>query len=473
MTRSPSGKEPGDLLSASAVRIADAIANRDLSCVEVVRAHLSRIEAVNGVLNAVVAMATDRALRDAEEADRELARGRRRGPLHGVPVTIKDSFDTEGLVSTAGTTGRRNHLPARDATVVGRLRQAGAIVLGKTNTPELTMGSGTENPIHGRTYNPYDVSRAPAGSSGGAAAIVAAGGSALDIGSDTGGSIRNPAHVCGVAGLKPTAGRVPLTGHVISFDFGLIDFLTQVGPIARYVEDLDLVLNVIAGPDEIDPTVVPVVMRDFRETAPKRLRVAWFTSNGRVAADPEIAVAAKAAAAALADAGAEVTEIIPPLMADVEDIYGRLRDADGASCISRLLRRCQTDALTDKLRARIERSKALDGAAISELFEQMQRLRSGMLTFMRAFDVLVCPPAPHAAVPYDRLERSTYEDWVFQTAFNVTGWPAAIVRAGWTTEGLPVGVQIAAAPWREDLALSAAQCVEDALGGYRAPKLSL
>lgn len=459
-----------ELLSDSAGAIAGRIARREFSATEVMQAHLARIDRVNGVLNAVVAMDAESALRQAAEVDRKLARGEEPRALTGVPVTIKDSFDTAGLISTAGTEGRRVHVPAQDATVVQRLRQAGAIVIGKTNTPELTMGSSTDNTIYGRTHNPYDLSKSPAGSSGGSVAIVAAGGSALDIGSDTGGSIRNPAHVCGLAGLKPTVGRVPLTGHVVSHDFGFLGFLTQAGPIARRVDDLALALAVMAGPDDIDPLAQPVPLPDLqRKTG--RLRVAWFTGNGQVSADPAVASATRAAAEALEDAGAEVSETIPPLLADLEDIYGRLRDADGARCISGLLERCGTTTHSERMRVRIARARTLDGAAIAELFERMSRLNSGMLGFMRQYDVLVCPPAPHAAQTHEELATSTYEDWVFQTAFNVTGWPAGVVRAGQTAEGLPIGVQVAARPWREDLVFAAARLIEEALGGYVPPKL--
>jgi len=463
---------PGDdILWAPAAQIADALASRNISCVELVEAHLARIQAVNGALNAVIALNAEQALLDAAEADRQLARGQRRGPMHGVPITIKDSFDTRDIVTTAGTMGRRDFTPAEDATVVRRLKKAGAIVLGKTNTPELTMGGGTENPIHGRTNNPYDVSRSPAGSSGGAAAIVAAGGSALDLGSDTGGSVRDPAHVCGVAALKPTAGRVPLTGHIVSFDFGFVGFLTQIGPIARYVNDLALALEVIAGPDDVDPTVAPVPLWMFGDVRPEQFRVAWFTTNGRVEAEPDVAAVTRLAAAALADAGAHVVETVPPLLAETEAMYARIRDADGASCIRRLMERCGTDTPTDKLRARMERAHTVSADELSDTFEQMERLRSRMLRFLDDFDLLVCPPALHAAVPPDRLATSTYEDWAFQTAFNVTGWPAAVVRAGQTADGLPVGVQIVAGPWREQIALRAAELVEDALGGYIPPSL--
>ncbi len=472
MGGAPPKEGSGGILSASAAKIAGWIAERELSCVEIMQAHLARIKAVNGAINAVVALDPERAMREAAEADRRVARGERLGPLHGVPITVKDSFDTEGLVSTAGTTGRRGHVPMRDATAVRRLREAGAILIGKTNTPELTMGSGTENLIHGRTLNPYDLSLAPAGSSGGAAAIVAAGGAALELGSDTGGSIRNPAHVCGIAGLKPTAGRVPLTGHIVSFDFGFLDSLTQVGPLARRVEDLAIALSVIAGPDGIDPLVAPVAFEDFQSVPIAGLRVGWFVSNGRVSATPDVAAVTRAAAAALKDAGAAVVESIPPPFIEIEEVYARLRDADGASCIARLLERCGTTELTERVKARFARARPLDGPGVSALVERTQQLRSAMLQFMGAFDVLLCPPAPDAAQSYERLEKSTYEDWVFQTAFNVTGWPAVVVRAGATTEGLPVGVQIVAGPWREHVALAAARTIEERLGGYVPPRLS-
>jgi amidase len=195
------------------------------------------------------------ALDEARRADDQLMRGEIRGPLHGVPMTIKDSLDTAGVVTTAGTKGRAAYIPNQDATVVARLRDAGAILLGKTNTPELTATGITDNYVYGRTNNPYDVTRTAGGSSGGAAAIIATGGVPFDIGSDTGGSIRMPSHYCGIAGIKPTAGRVPRTGHILSFDIGHIDLLTHIGPLARYVEDLVLLLPIISGVDWYDPSI--------------------------------------------------------------------------------------------------------------------------------------------------------------------------------------------------------------------------
>jgi amidase len=195
--------------------LADGLRRGELSSEAVTRAYLDRIEAVNPRLNAVVQLRREAALAEARAADRAPKEGR--GALHGVPVTIKDSLDTAGIVSTGGTKGRAAYVPEADATVVRRLRAAGAIVMGKTNTPDLTLSYETDNLVYGRTSNPFDVARTSGGSSGGACAIVAAGGSPLDVGSDTGGSIRLPAHFCGIAGLKPTAGRVPRSGHIIDY----------------------------------------------------------------------------------------------------------------------------------------------------------------------------------------------------------------------------------------------------------------
>ena len=251
-----------DLSFASASWMAAAIGSRRVSSLELVDACLARIERVNPAINAVVRLTSDARDR-ARQADDELAQGHVRGPLHGVPFTLKDSLDTAGVVTTAGTVGWRERVPTEDATVVARLKAAGGILLGKTNTPEFTWSDETDNDVYGRTSNPYDLERTPGGSSGGAAAIVAAGGAPFDIGSDTGDSIRQPAHVCGIAGLKPTSGRVPRTGHWPGFE-GLFQSFTQLGPLARRVEDLELLLPILAGPDGIDPHVAPVLLGDPR-----------------------------------------------------------------------------------------------------------------------------------------------------------------------------------------------------------------
>ena len=240
----------------SATAQAALIKSGDLASEELVARYLERIERFNPRLNAVVALADD-ARERAREADQARADGRPLGPLHGVPMTIKDCFDTAGVVSTWGTMGRKDFVPDADATVVARLKAAGAILLGKTNTPEFTLSFETHNNIHGFTNNPYDLERSPGGSSGGAAAAIAAGLTSFDIGTDYGGSIRVPSHSCGTVGIKPTSGSVPRTGLCLPPGM-LTDYLSHAGPMARTVDDLELILSVIWGPDGLDTRIQPI-----------------------------------------------------------------------------------------------------------------------------------------------------------------------------------------------------------------------
>jgi amidase len=300
-----------EVIYTSATALARAIRAKEISSAEVVQASLQRITVVNPALNAVVQLRAEAALAEARAADAALARGQIIGPLHGVPMTIKDSLDTAGVITTGGTTGRTSFVPAQDATVVARLRAAGAILLGKTNTPELTLWGETDNLVYGRTNNPYDLTRTPGGSSGGAAASVAAGGAPFDIGSDTRGSIRVPAHFTGIAGIKPTSGRVPRTGHIVPWGLGAVDALTQLGPLARYVEDLVLTLPIIAGVDWSDPAIVPMPLGDPQAVPLQGLRVARYTDNGILAATPDTVAAVHRAATALTEAGALVHDDRP------------------------------------------------------------------------------------------------------------------------------------------------------------------
>ena len=292
-----------NVIYSSAKTLAGLVSKGEVSAVELVEGCMRRIEEVNPKLNAVVQFCTDRAMEEAKAADESRAKGDSLGPLHGVPMTIKDSLDTQGVISTGGTMGRAKFVPGEDATVVKRLREAGAILLGKTNTPELTLHGETDNLIYGRTNNPYDLDRNPNGSSGGAAAIVSSGGVPFDLGSDTGGSIRAPAHVCGIAGIKPTSGRVSRTGHIVPWGMGALDALTTIGPMTRYVEDLDLVLRVIAGPDGRDPGLVPMPLLDPSEVSIKGLRAAFHSNNGNIEPTAETTVMVQAVASALEEAG--------------------------------------------------------------------------------------------------------------------------------------------------------------------------
>jgi amidase len=243
-----------EIIYSSAAQLAAGIRSKKLSSLEVVEAHLQRIEEVNPAINAVVYSLADSARKQAREADAALARGEVKGPLHGVPFTIKDAWETAGVPSTGGTLGRKDYRPEIDATIVARLKAAGGIPIGMTNLPEFSMAFESDNLVHGRTNNPYDLSRTPGGSGGGGSAIIAAGGSPLEPGADMGGSIRLPSHFAGIAGIKPTIGLVPRTGYFPAAA-GIAGMFATAGPMARYVEDLTYTLPIFVGPDGIDPSI--------------------------------------------------------------------------------------------------------------------------------------------------------------------------------------------------------------------------
>ena len=458
-----------DLLSASVTDIVELIRSKQASSVEVVTANLNRIKAVNPALNAVVQLCEDRALAEAAECDAELARGENRGPLHGVPFTLKDPHDTEGIIPTGGTTGRSEYIPTADSPPAARLRAAGGILLGKTNTPELTFAGITDNLIYGRTNNPYDVSRTPGGSSGGAAAIIAAGGSPLDLGSDTGGSIRGPANYCGVAGLKPTSGRVPRTGHIVP-PGGWHDSFTTIGPLARRVEDLILTFPLIAGPDWRDPYIVDMPIRDPGDNDFSELRVATYDDNGVLTPTAEVKAAVKTAAAAIRETGARVIESRPPAVTRASELLDRTRTADGGAYARVLLERYGTTRLSPTLQSRLDDSDgAMDAAGLAGLQDEIDLLRTEMLTFMDEYDAIVCPVSGFPAPLHEDAQSTTKGGYTH--VYNMTGWPAVVVRVGTSPEGLPIGVQVIARPWREDVALALASVVEQATGGWQAPPI--
>jgi amidase len=458
-----------DLIFESATTLARLIQRKELSSAELVAACLAQIEAVNPRLNAVVQLAAATAMVKARAADAALARGEVIGPLHGVPMTIKDSFDTAGIISTWGTLGRKAFVPDEDATVVKRLKEAGAILLGKTNTPEFTYAHETDNLVYGRTNNPYDLTRTSGGSSGGAAAIVASGGSPFDIGSDSGGSIRNPAHFCGIAGIKPTSGRVPRTGHAVQ-PGGLLDWHTQVGPMARHVEDLALILPIIAGPDNRDPFVPPAPLGAPDRVKLKGLRGSFHTDNGIQSPTPEIVEAVQEAVSTLADAGVHFEEKRPPGIEETMDILPALyRGWDGGAMFRLMLERAGTAEEEASLTNFLE-AKSATPEALVRLIDRWDQFRFRMLAFFEDHDLIVSPVNANPAISHGTF-RELYRGFSYTMSYNLTGWPGAVVRVGSTAEGLPIGVQIVARPWREDVALAAAGYLESALGGWQKPSL--
>jgi len=473
------GSAANDLTQISATALARLIRKRKASSAEVVEAYIERIKAVNPKLNAIVQLAEEQAMKRARSADDALARGEIWGPLHGVPVTIKDEFETKGIVSTIGTLGLKDHVPKEDATVVKRYKSAGAIILGKTNVPELLWAAETDNYVYGRTNNPYDLKRSPNGSSGGEAAIIAAGGSPLGVGSDAGGSIRQPAHFCGIAGLKPTTGRIPMTGSLMPHCPTLSRF-DAAGPMSRYVEDLWLGLKVLSGPDGCDPDALPVPLQNPRRVNVEKLRIAYVTHDARAEPTPEVQKAVRKAAKALARAGAEVEEACPPGFEETADLAVALLADDLQLGLPEALTKYKTKKIHPLLSSALsfwaklmEKIGENTPERTLERHEQWRRFCSDLAKFFQRYDAFLCPPDLTPAWEHDTSleweENPDVNGWEFVVAFNMAGSPAAVVRCATSREGLPIGVQVAGPNWREDIVLAVAQVLEDEFGGWRPP----
>jgi len=468
---SASTDKTDDPLYMSLVKLAQLIREKKLSSVDAVNLYIKRVEAVNPKLNAIVAKCYERALVEAKAADESLARGKLLGPLHGVPFTIKDSFDTMGIVSTGGTLGRKNFVPGSDATIVARVRAAGAILLGKSNTPEFTLGGGgkgTVNLVYGLTKNPYNLNYQPSGSSGGAGAIVASGGSSFDLGSDYGGSIRGPAFANGIAGIKPTYGRVPRTGHIVGYG-GPFDTFQETGPLARRVEDIALLLSIIGGPDGHDAAMAPVPLGDPASVDLKKLRVAYYTTNKLVDPTPEIQASVKQTVAYFAELGCKITEDLPPKWKEQTEIRNQFNGSDGREHIRRLMKKHGTTQASPGLNLS---GDVLTPADITRLSEELDATRSEQLAWFEQYDLIIAPASNSAPITLD-AERPA--NWMFSnytSVYNTNGWPAGNVRTGTAEkDGLPIGIQVIAQPWRDDVALAALAHIENKTGGYKMPSI--
>ena len=460
------------IITKSASELAGAIRSRKLSSKAVVEAHLEQIAKVNPKLNAIVQLTADSARKEADEADAALARGEIKGPLHGVPVTIKDTLETTGVICTGGTKGRANYVPKADATAVARLRAAGGIILGKTNVPELAGALETDNLVYGRTNNPYDLNRTPGGSSGGEAAIVAACGSPLGLGTDAGGSIRVPAHFCGLAAIKPTSGRVPRTGQ-FPLPMGARNAVFHVSLIARKVEDLALALPIIAGPDFRDHSIVGMPLLDSKAVSLNGLKLAYFEDDGAASPTKEIGAAVRDAAKAFRDAGVKVEENRTPDAAKAATVYFDMSRGDGGAGTRAFLKSIGSDPISPLFEQALTTAVAPAMANTTEALAAFVRwdiFRNSMLRFMENYDAVLSAVAPFPALPHGTsFEEQNRRGLGYAQMYNLTGWPTATVRVGTSPEGLPLGVQVAARPWREDVALALVQHLEQTFGGWKMP----
>jgi amidase len=466
--------EPLHRLSARALR--DAVAAGELSATEVVSAHLERIEQVNPRVNAIVTLVPERALAEAAALDAGTAAGRRAGLLHGLPVAVKDLNDTAGIRTTYGSPIYADHVPITDALIVERLRGAGAIIIGKTNTPEFGAGSHTFNEVFGTTRNPYDLRRSAGGSSGGAAAALAARMIPIADGSDLGGSLRNPASFCNVVGLRPSPGRVPSAQAGDGWSP-----MSQLGPMARTVGDLALLLAAIAGPDPRAPLSLDEALPASVQTPASLagVRVAWSENVDGLPVQTAVTAALREARAALVDLGADVCDLEPDLAGadEVFETYRSLAFAHGHAEEART----HPELVKEEVLADVRRGEALsvtDVMRAADLRTELFRRTSALLV---RFDLLVAPTvqvAPFAAelrwpatVDGEAMER--YYTWMRSCSrITSTTLPALSLPAGFTPEGLPIGLQLVGRHRGEARLLSLAAALEARLdAGAREPAL--
>ncbi len=468
-----------DLTFLSAVSMAKQIRQKKLSPVELVEAHLTRIQELNPQVNAFVHVDAEGARRQGRVAEAAVRNGETLGVLHGVPLSIKSSVEVAGLRWEAGTKLRAGIVGERDAPLVARLRQAGAIILGVTNAPELLMAWETDNLLYGRTNNPWDLTRTPGGSSGGEAAAIAAGMSAGGVGSDGGGSIRVPAHFTGICGLKPTPGRIPATGHFPA-SVGPFALLGVVGAMARNMDDLRVLFDVMHGSDDGDPSAAPVPLRWPADDDFRRIRIGYFEDDGRTPVTPETRVAVRTAAEALRRAGFEVEPFRPEGLELARQLWWKLFGIAGGMVLGPMTKGREADLspMLQEFSAGVTAQPPHTGHSLLDTWIQRDELRIKVFAQMRDYPALLCPVASIPAFRHGerswQVEGKTvrYLDaWSYTEWFNLLGTPAVAVPVGKSPEGLPIGVQIVACPWQEELVISIAAALEDRCGHYPHPNI--
>ena len=457
------------IATASATEQAAAIREGEITSRELLETFASRIDRLNGSINAVVTLDLDGARVEADRADADAKDGRWRGPLHGLPITIKDAIEVAGIRSTGGATELRDHVPSMDAPAVARLKGAGAIVFGKTNVPRWSGDLQTYNEIFGTTNNPWNVDHVPGGSSGGPAAAVAAGFTAFELGTDIGGSVRIPSHCCGTFGLKPSYGVVSQRGYLDHVGAGTTDADINVfGPIARSAEDLDLLLGVLAGPDEDRALAWRLDLPAPRRTELAGLRIGtWFEQPGMPMDRDQLALLRRAADA-LADAGAKVDEAHPPVDFQAQtDLFGRM--------IIAAISPSMDPAVGD----------AFSGSHLAWLRDDEQRAarRAAWAEWFESYDALLCPVLATPAFSHNQegefQDRMVEIDGALHSHLVLTGWtgligvvglPSAVPPIGTTPKGIPVGVQVVAPYLRDREAVQLAGWVAEVTGaGYQVP----
>ncbi len=457
----------------TATELLNLIKKREASATEIMQAHLDQIEKINPKINAFTQrFDPDECLKQAKDVDKLIANNKPLNKLAGLPVAIKDALNVKGLICSSGCPGFYKEKATEDATLAARLKKAGAIILGLTNVPEMCRGGDSDNLIYGRTNNPYDLARTSGGSSGGSAALLAAGGVPLAIGADGGGSIVQPSHCCGIAGLKPSHNLLPSTGTIGGNSFGLIHSMICYGPMARSVEDLVLGLSVLAGTDNVDPYTYPVALEAAKPL--KTIRVAYFTENGFTPVDNEIKEVVKKAALSLQGEVELVAEDKPNCIGKAFQLHWDLfLGCDHGKGFKEVLAKLGVTNPSWELQEFVRQAE-LCSMSVTELYQRISDIdafRAEMLAFMQNYDVLISPVFPTVAKPHG-IGIKAISDFSYAMAHNLTGWPTVSIRCGTSSTGLPINVQVAANRWQDQTALAVAAQLEKIWGGYQ-PPLSL
>jgi amidase len=461
-----------ELCFLTAIELTQRIRARSISCVEVMEAHLRQIERVNPQVNAIVTLAPEQALARARAADAALRRSDAVGPLHGLPVAHKDLVQTKGMRTTFGSPIYADFVPDVDDLIVTRIRNAGAILIGKTNTPEFGAGSQTFNPVFGATRNPYDLSKTCGGSSGGAAVALACGMLPIADGSDTGGSLRNPASFCNVVGFRPSPGRVPHCS-----DRAAWQTLSVLGPMARTVADAALLLSAMAGPHPCSPIALQKPGAHFRQPLDRDfhgVRVAWSRTASGLPVDPEVTAVLEQARPVLEAIGCIVEETEPDFTGADEAF--RVWRAWGYEQKLGELADTHRDRLKETILWEIERGRALTGPQIGRAERLRTALYHRMRRFMQTYEFLALPVVQVPPFPIEQpyvteingVPMETYIDWMRSCYYvSITGFPAISVPAGFTRDGLPVGLQLVGRHHNDFGVLQLAHAFEQATGHWR------
>ena len=473
---------------SSATRMAAAVRERGATALDLVEMCLARIEKHNPALNAICTLDAVGARARAAQADAALARGELWGPLHGVPMTIKDALETAGVRTTGGHPPLKDYVPLRDATAVARLRSAGAILLGKTNVPPLSADYRADNPIFGRTNNPWNLDRTPGGSTGGGAAAVAAGLSAFDVGSDLAGSVRTPAHFCGLFGLKPTERRVPNTGHIPEVP-GLpraVRHMNVLRPLARCVEDLGLITKIISGADEAESDVPPMPWLEPTERPLASCRFAWSADFRGIPVTRETKQAIARLAGTLANLGCKVEERNPDGFDfdAVWETWGEIAIAERAATGGDRARE-RVAALNATLGAGVAVARGSERGARATIADYMAALtrRDGLISCLEKFfanwDAFLCPVTVSPAIPHVPFGTPIDVDGAqvpyflagtaYTCPFNLTGHPVVVLPLARSREGLPIGVQVVGKRWSEPALLALSAKLALVTGAFAAP----